>query len=357
MNIRRYRDQLVRDLDRWIANGWVPAASRDLILADLPAEQQGRTALWLGMVGVTLAGVAVIAGIADNWSVIPRALKLALLLALIWGALGGAIWAGARGLRNTVNGLALLAALIFAASVGLLGQSLNIPGDPDNALLVAAIGAGLLSLAAESVAAGVVYLALVASMYWAASLFSSWDQFSPGDNQRFALFLAGGGLLALLLRSRLLAHGTLLLVGALVLNNADHVLPGNLNYAYAAATVWAVAGTVGLVGVLRGVGGSGILLGWSAWHGFAAFGLSAFDDKNALLHHVSWIAIAVVVIALVARLRQGWTLTAAVLSLIAACWLILTDLGLSLGAASAVFGAVALVVLAVAFFVRRAKES
>src|SRR5262249_20733532 len=144
------------------------------------------------------------------------------------------------------NGLMLIASLIFAASIGLLGQSLNIPGDPDNALLVAAVGAGLLSLAAESIAAGVVYLALVALMYWAGSLFSFLDDFSPGDNLHFALFLAGGGALALLLRSRLLAHGTLILAGALVLNNAWRFIPlfGHES-AYAAALVWAAVGVAG----------------------------------------------------------------------------------------------------------------
>ncbi len=191
MNLKRYREQLARDLERWIANGWVPAESRDLILADVPAEAEGRTALWLGMIGATLAGLAIMAGIADNWAVIPRVAKLVLLLGLMWAALGGAIWAGTRR-PNTVNGLTLLAALIFAASIGLLGQSLNIPGDPDNALIVAALGAGLLALAAESVAAGIVYLALIALMYWAGSLFSFLDDFSPGDNLHFALFLAGG---------------------------------------------------------------------------------------------------------------------------------------------------------------------
>ncbi len=252
MNIKRYREQLARDLDRWIANGWVPAASRDLILADVSVEAAGRTSLWLGMIGVTLAGLAIVAGIADNWSVIPRAFKLILLVALIWASLGGAIVAGARGRPNMVNGLTLLASLIFAASIGLLGQSLNIPGDPDNALLLAAVGAGLLSLAAESIAAGIVYLAFVAMMYWAASLFSEWNAFSPGDSLRFALFLGGGAVLAVLLRSRLLAHGTLLLLGALVLNNAAHILPGHLNDTYAATCVWAVAGAIGFAGVLRG---------------------------------------------------------------------------------------------------------
>lgn len=366
MNLKRYREQLARDLERWIANGWVPEVSRALILADIPSEAGGRTALWLGMIGAALAGLAIIAGIADNWAVIPRALKLVLLLAMMWAALGGAIWAGARR-PNTVNGLTLVAALIFAASIGLLGQSLNIPGDPDNALLFAAIGAGVLALAAESVAAGLVYLALVALLYWAGSLFSFWGEFSPGDNLHYALFLGGGLALAAILRSRLLVHGTLILVGTLVLNNAWRILPlgdfvgvgvsGPLQ-AYAAAIVWAVVGVLGLVGAMRGVSGAGILLGWSAWHGLSAFGLAGIENKHALMHRILWIAVSILVIALVARLRQGWALAAGVISLIAACFFVLVDLGLELGAAAGVFGIAALAVLGIAYLIRRKpKES
>jgi uncharacterized membrane protein len=354
MNPRRYRERVAADLERWIAAGWVPTSSRELILADLPADPPGRTALWLGMIGATLAGLAIIAGIADNWAVIPRALKLVLLLALFWSALTGAISANARGKPNTVNALVLLAALIFAASVGLIGQSLNIPGDPENALLIAAIGAGVLALAGSSIAAGIVYLALVALLYWASTLFSVWGGFSPGDNLHFALFLAGGLALSLVLRSRLIAHGTLLLAGALVLNNAWRFLPvTHHDYAYVAASVWGALGALGLLGAIAARAGSGILLGWSAWHGLLAFGLAGIEAPHALTHRILWIALSIGVIALVARLRQNWTLAAGVISLVAACFIVLLDLGLELSAAALVFGGASLVVLAIAYLVRR----
>lgn len=355
MNAKKYRERVAADLARWIGNGWVPEASRELILADLPKDAPGRTSLWLGMIGATLAGLAIIAGIADNWAVIPRILKLALLLALMWAAIGGALWANAREKSNTVNALVMLAALIFAASVGLLGQALNIPGDPDSALVVAAIGAGLLALAGSSIAAGVAYLALVALHYWADTLFATWGEFSPpSNNLEFALFLAGGLVLAAALRSRLLLHGTLLLAGALVLNTAWRFLPVDHDaYAFVAAGVWAVLGAAGLIGAIAARPGSGILLGWSAWHGLLAFAIAGIETKEDLVHRILWIAVSVAVIALVARLRQNWALAAGVISLIAACFVVLLDLGLELSAAALVFGGAALVVLAAAFLVRR----
>lgn len=358
MNARKYRERVAADLERWIANGWVPEASRESILADLPKDAPGRTSLWLGMIGATLAGLAIIAGIADNWAVIPRILKLLLLLALMWAALGGALWANARGKSSTVNALVMLAALIFAASVGLLGQALNIPGDPDSALVVAAIGAGLLAIAGSSVAAGAVYLALVALHYWADTLFATWGEFSPSNNLEFALFLAGGLVLAAALRSRLMLHGTLLLAGALVLNTAWRFLPvDHKSYAFVAAGVWAALGAAGLAGAILGRAGSGIVLGWSAWHGLLAFAIAGIETKENLVHRVLWIAVSVTVIALVARLRQNWALAAGVVSLIAACFVVLLDLGLELSAAALVFGGAALAVLAVAFLVRRRSEA
>ncbi|MFO1187488.1 MAG: GDYXXLXY domain-containing protein [Alphaproteobacteria bacterium] len=288
MNAKRYRERVAADLERWIANGWVPEASREPILADLPKDAPGRTSLWLGMIGVTLAGLAIIAGIADNWAIIPRILKLALLLALMWAAIGGALWANGREKSNTVNALVMLAALIFAASVGLLGQALNIPGDPDSALVVAAVGAGLLALAGSSIAAGVVYLALVALHYWADTLFATWGEFSPSSNLEFAVFLGGGLVLGAALRSRLMLHGTLLLAGALILNTAWRFLPVDHDaYAYVAAGVWAVLGAAGLIGAIANRAGSGILLGWSAWHGLLAFALTGIETKDDLVHRHS----------------------------------------------------------------------
>jgi len=355
MNLKRYREQLTRDLERWIANGWVPAASRELILADIPAEAPGRTALWLGMIGATLAGLAVIAGIADNWAVIPRALKLGVLLALLWATLGGAAWAATRGRPNAVNALTLVAALIFAASIGLLGQSLNIPGDPNTVLLVGAVGAGLLTFAGASSAAGLVYLVFAGLWYWNDSR-PAWSDTLTTADLYAALFLLGGLAAARLQRSRILGHASLLCAGPLALALAFHALPHDAESAYAAAGLWGALGAVSLIGVYLGRSGAGIPLGWSAWHGLFAFGFAGLFVEPILLHRISWIAISIGVIALVARARQAWALAAGLISLVIACFTMLVDLGLGLGTAAAVFGVAALAVLGIAHLLKRRME-
>jgi hypothetical protein len=358
MNARRYRERVAEDLERWIAAGWVPAASRGLILADLPADPPGRTTLWLGMIGATLGGLAVIAGVADNWAIIPRALKLALLLALLWAAVGGGAWAGGRTKPNITNALTLVAALIFAASVGLLGQSLNIPGDPGDVFLAAALGTGLLALAGASPAAGVVYLVFAAVWYWNnGGEFDFGPKFLTHKDLYGALFLVGGFVGAAALKSRVLAHASLLLAGPFALIIAYRAIYGDASAAYSVAAAWGVIALIGYLGVRMERAGAGVVLGWGVWHGLAAFGFAGFGHGSAILHRVLWMGVSIAVIALVARARQSWSLAAGVISLAVACFTILVDLGLGLGNSALIFGSAALVVLALALLLRRRAEA
>ncbi|MBK6703516.1 MAG: DUF2157 domain-containing protein [Caulobacteraceae bacterium] len=133
-----YKDRVKQDLDRWIANGLVDAGKRDAILATLPETRRMDAATALAWVGGLLFGIAVIAFIAANWDVTPKLVRFATLLVAFLGFAAGAAWASRRERPTLSNILLTVAALVFAASIGLTGQIFDIAGDPRSA----AYGAG-----------------------------------------------------------------------------------------------------------------------------------------------------------------------------------------------------------------------
>src|SRR5690606_34129395 len=156
-----YKARLAEDLDRWIAQGLTPAASREAILASVAEPRRLDAATALGVVGALLAGVAVIAFVADNWDGIPRVIRFVLVLAAFMAAAAGAGWGALRERPILSNALMTVAALIFAGAIGLVGQIFNLPGRPDAALRIAGVAATLLALAGRSSGAAVAALVLI----------------------------------------------------------------------------------------------------------------------------------------------------------------------------------------------------
>ena len=153
-----YRERLARDLDRWIAARLVPAENRAAILESVAEPRRLDAATALAIVGGLLAGAAVIAFVAANWSEIPRLARFTLVLAAFLGAAGGAAWASGRGRPVLSQVLLCVAAMVFAAAIGLTGQIFDIAGDAKAALRGAGLAAALLALAGGAPWVGVVAL-------------------------------------------------------------------------------------------------------------------------------------------------------------------------------------------------------
>lgn len=86
-----------------------------------------------------------------------------MVLTAYLAAAGGGAWAAAREREVTKNVLLSMAALVFAAAIGLTGQIFDIAGDPANALRAAGVAAALLALAGRAswaAAAALVFVAL-----------------------------------------------------------------------------------------------------------------------------------------------------------------------------------------------------
>lgn len=351
-----YRRRLTQDLDGWIAAGLVPAESRGAILDSTGEVRRLDAAAALGIVGGLLAGVAVIAFVAANWSQIPRLARFALILAAFLGAAGGAAWTSGRGRPITSQVLLCVAALVFAAAIGLTGQIFDIAGDPQTALRGAGLAAAVLALAGRApwvAAVGLVALGLgdVTHNRTFVAEASPW----PGW-----LVVAAplGAAVALAWRSQALAHAAGLAALAAVLTFDAALRSGAETLFLIAALVSALAAAGARALRDRFEGPAGVLYGWCAAGALIWFGASGFSsDVKSVAHSLGWMLLAVGALALGRHDRQASVTAVGVLGLVSAGATLLFNLGVGLLTSAAVFGGAAAMALAVAFMLRRGRAT
>lgn len=145
------RKKLERDIDRWIGKGWIDPANRDAILHDA-ASQPGRwSAAGAGLIlGAALLALAALSFVAANWAGMPKLARFAVILAALWGALGGASWAFARNNAALGHALALVGAALFGAAILLTAQTFNMSAFRNTAVLIWSLAALLTALAIPS---------------------------------------------------------------------------------------------------------------------------------------------------------------------------------------------------------------
>jgi len=331
-----YKEQVERDLDRWIEQGLVPADNRTAILASIPQASRLDAATALAWVGGVLAGVAVIAFVAANWEALPRLAKFALVLGLFAASAGAAAWFSRARRPNAANGLLAFAAFAFAAAIGLTGQIFDIAGDERSAFYAAGVVAGALALAGRGSAP-----AIAAVWFVGAGDFAAIQLFHVKEGLEFAgLFVAAPAAAALAVRWRSvpLAHAAAVgvLAAALWLALKLPTPPEGL-IGFAAALAVLAAGGRWLRE--RGQPTGGIFYGWLAW-GAVAFYMGAGPDLPhgwTIPHRIGWLLLGGGLVALGRRDRMGSVTAAGVLSLMIGISVVMYDLGLGLLTASFVF--------------------
>ncbi len=352
----RYRERLERDLDGWIASSLVLAQNRAAILASVGEARRLDASTALAVVGAMLAGVAAIALVAANWSDIPRVARFALILVVFLWAAGGAAWAHSRGRPLASQTLLCVAALVFAAAIGLTGQIFDIAGDPQAALRGAGVAALLLAVAGRSSWAAAVGLVFLVLGDLARTPFLDDASAWPGWIAVVAPIGAG---IALWRTSKVLAHvaGVGCVVAVLTF---DRVFAGQADVVFlTAAMVLAAAACGARMLQARAERPAGVLYGWFAAGALLWFGVSggAADTLGGVAHSVAWLALSVAVLALGRHDRHTAVTAEGVISLIAAGAFLLFNLGVGLLTSAAVFGGAAVVALGVAFVMRRAVRS
>lgn len=345
-----YRQRLEQDLDRWIGAGLVPAENRAAILADVGENRRLDAATTLAAVGALFLGIAIIAFVAANWDAIPRIVRFVLVLAVFLSLCGGATWAARRERPGLCNGLLALAALVYAAAIGLTGQIFDIAGSPPAALHGAGLAAGLLAVAGRSSGAAMTGLVLL-------GLGDISDgPFREAAEPPWLIFGAPLGVaFAWKWRSAPLAHvaGLGLAVGALLglmrlgpPTDTGLLLTAAAFAAAAAAVRWKrdAAGAV-----------AGPLFGWCVLGALGFFVIAGFEGGafEGLPHRIVWLALSAGLLALARADRHGAAAGLAIVSLIGAVCAILFDLGLGLMSAAGVFLVSALAALIAGWLIRR----
>jgi uncharacterized membrane protein len=350
-----YRRRLEQDLDGWIGRGLVAAENRAAILESVGETRRLDAATALAIIGALMAGIAVIAFVAANWSAIPRIPRFGLILAAFLGSSLASAWASARGRPIASHALLSVAALVFAAAIGLTGQIFDIAGEPQPALRAAGLAAGLLALAGRSPWAGVVGLVMIGF-----SDFTGQSVFGGDKSLAGWLVVAAplGAATALFWRSQALAHAAGL-AAILAVLTFDPLLRDRSDILFLVSAAVLAAGAAGARWAReRFEGPAGVLYGWLVWGALLWFGVAGFDDDlRGVGHSVAWIALSGAVVGLGRHDRHAGATAAGVVGLFAAGSTLLFNLGVGLMTSAAVFAGSALLALAVAFLLRRRKTA
>ncbi len=341
-----YKARLREDLDRWIAQGLVSAESRQPILDSVAEARRIDAGIALAVMGAILAGLSAIAFVAANWDVIPRLARFALILSLFAGVCAGSGWAALKTRPLTRDVLLGVAALIYAAAIGLTGQIFDLAGDPQAALRGAGLAAALLALAGRANAAAMVALALIAlgDFVGPAGLFGL-------DLRWLAVAAPAGVVLAVVWRSRSLAH----LAGpALVLGWMFATTDIRPEAYFALAAAFALAAGASRWAHEQAFRASGVIYAWMAVGALAALAAAGLSSETlGVGHRLAWLVISGAVIALGLHDRAGAVTAAGVLSAMAVVSVILMDLGLDLMTAAGVFAGCAVLALVTGALLRR----
>jgi uncharacterized membrane protein len=353
-----YKERVREDLDRWIGAGLVSPDKREAILATLPDARRIDAATALAWMGGVLLGIALITFVAANWGGMSRVGRFVVILGAFFAFAFGGAWAAQKERPLLTNILVMMAALTFAAAVGLIGQIFDISGDPRAASYGAGLAAFALALAGRSTGATIVALLLIGF-----GDFAEHEWFTGLDAEAPWMLVAGplGAYLALRWGSAPLAH----------------VSAAGVIYCFSwfAARTHAEAGVFLFLSIVLGALAAGarwlylqqrrfagVFYGWFAWASLVFFAVAGYlpwfgdanDQTAGIAHRVVWLGASGGLIALGRSDRHTIVTTIGVLSFIGAIIALLTDLGVNLLASAAIFLACALVAL-VAGLVLRAR--
>jgi len=175
-----YSSSVKAEITHWQSRGLINAETAALLAQDIEARHgRGvRFAEIIGVLAAILVAAAILLFVAANWEAIPRLVRVALLFSIIGcGYVGGAVLKG-RGARLWGEALFLVAATAFGAAIALIGQMYHIAGDEVEALAVWAAGTGFAAALLRSPLLTVGSVALAAGWMVATSN-GVWSQQAP----------------------------------------------------------------------------------------------------------------------------------------------------------------------------------
>ena len=167
-----YASRVHKDIQRWLDAGLINAIVAEALRRDVEAHDRRSLSFGsiLAIMAALLLGAAILVFVASNWEAIPRIARVGALFAIILtGYVGGAVLR-LRGHAAIAEGVWLVAAAAFGASLALIGQMYHLSGDEylailtwcgGTALAAAALRSGPLTLAAVALAAAWLFASAV----------------------------------------------------------------------------------------------------------------------------------------------------------------------------------------------------
>lgn len=313
------------------------------MIADTPRLDAATALAWVGSV---LLGIALISFVAANWDGMTPILRFAIIVGGFLALAGAGAWAAYKQRPVATNILTMLAAIAYAAAVGLTAQIFDLPSDTRAACYGAGLAAYGLALAGRSTGAATVALVLIAF-----GDFTEHGWFTGQDpDMPWMLFAAPlGAYLALRWGSAPLAH-----VSALAIVYC---------FGWFATRTEASATTFTMLALILGVMAAGarwlrthdrqfasVFYGWFTFTALLFFAVGGYlpwfgDANGGITHRLIWLAVSGGLIALGRHDRQRIVTAVAMLSLISVIIALLGDLGLNLMASAGIFLVCALVAL------------
>jgi uncharacterized membrane protein len=129
---RKFYNQLQAELQNWKKNGTVTAGQADAILGQyvVVSPLYGRLIVILVTLGAVLAGTGVIILVSANWQEIPRIVKMVLALVLVAAVYYFGYWLKyLKSYPRAGGAIIFVGAMVFGASLFLIGQQYHLPVD------------------------------------------------------------------------------------------------------------------------------------------------------------------------------------------------------------------------------------
>lgn len=166
-----YRGRLERDLKIWVDKGLVDSAAATAMLREYDGRQTSFSAgRVLTIIAAVLLGLALLLFISANWDAIPRIVRLATLVVMIWGFYLGSAWLLAQGRSILASAMLILGTLSFGGAIALVGQMYNISGDSLTMMIVwfaaACVAAALFRSSAQVALAGFLAWGFCSIYFW-----------------------------------------------------------------------------------------------------------------------------------------------------------------------------------------------
>lgn len=196
-----------REIDDWLQRGLIDRSIADRLHADVRTRAGGvRVVETLVVMSAILFAAAILIFVAANWDAIPRLVRCGLLAAVVLSANVGGAWQMTKGRRHVAEGLWIVGAAGFGASIALVGQMYHLSGDAAGAFFTWYVATAISALAFSScsLTLGCVGLAVA----WLTALASQSYALLPTFHI-YPLLLAAAYLLSLRTGSVLARHAAL----------------------------------------------------------------------------------------------------------------------------------------------------